>query len=165
MTMLRIDHRRWVNLDHVTAIKQVRRKVNDQWLDETEFWAGDDLLGKSTDADLDPDALLAPVVPAAPGAEAVEIDVSDDDAGRPTEADVHVYRYHIVAWRVTSDFVSPVLPGSLSDTDNLLIALPDGALYAPFDCIYSNLDAAKDGRLQAAQERWEKKHAQPEAAA
>jgi hypothetical protein len=148
----------WLNAAHVSRIRQ--RFFKGQ-APELVFERDGKEVGKLTDPTGDIEALLAPVIPAAPGAAAfIMAPLSSDDSvfdGRPD----HIYteRVAIVGWRVLSEAAVPIFAEPRCDNETVFIEFPDGRLVAPDDMSYSSREAAEAGLLARAQRDWDSLHA------
>jgi hypothetical protein len=149
----------YVNLDHVRRIRRTPGKHGGHHL---RLELTDNTETQTCERDWDPmelDEMLAIVLPAAPGQEALL--VADDTHERPTE--IWITRHPIVGWRIRChpNFLAaePVLPTSLGGGRRMVV-LPDGRLLENFVGEYANIDAMKTKLLAEAQEDWDRAHAQ-----
>lgn len=152
----------YVNLDHAVRLERQGTDPKHNWerwkviLDDCEYVEGRIL------KDVWLPAVLAKVVPATAGQEAVALNVVDNrDGVRPTRVDVA--RYPVVAWRIISDDPSaqptPVLPVPWASEEHVFFILPGGRLLKldgngeEFD----DLEDAKAAVLAEAQAWWNRK--------
>src|SRR4051812_16010598 len=97
----------FVNLDHVVQLQHAailptqrdKRPTEDPW---TAIFADGTHVVAWVDKSIWLPDLLADVVPAAAGQEVLVISADGAPQHRPTEADIWVTRYPVIAWRVVS---------------------------------------------------------------
>lgn len=144
------NRRRLVNLDHVTTMKWNGRDY--ELLDRD----GADL---GTVDDGDGLWFYYTIIPAAPGIYATLIRCCYEAEARPTEDDVHVERAQIIAWRIDPRSehpkATPIVAATLVDDPHVFVERPDGSLDEQDMWTYSDLDKAKAGVLEIAQNSWE----------
>jgi hypothetical protein len=103
--------------------------------------------------------LLATVLPASPGQEALSV-ATNSDTERPTE--VRVDRYPIVGWRIRCHpnfpAAEPILPPDFPFY-RLMIMLPDARVLEPFVGEYDSIDDMKAEVLRQEQQTWGLSHA------
>jgi hypothetical protein len=147
----------WVNADHVAL---VRERVDGKGY-RTCVLEGPDgrTLGETPQSWWDLSPLFCPVVPAHPGSVALLIAVMDDE-GRPTEKDIFIDEWPIIAWRISTHSAEPVFAQSPATDERVLICMPGGKLWEAEVNMYESLEAAKVQILQDAQRRWDNKHEQ-----
>jgi hypothetical protein len=147
--------REHVNLAYVERI--VARSDGEGWSVITFYGRGNEVIGTSRQPRGWGDVLM-PTVPAAAGAVATVVYVSDSENARPTKDDLFVERAPIVAWRLTGVFAFPILPEEPTSNGTILIEMPDGRLKEPAMRLYDDLDKAKDDILRTAQSDWDREH-------
>ncbi|MBR0647897.1 hypothetical protein [Plastoroseomonas hellenica] len=112
--------------------------------------------------EIDASALAGVTIPAAAGAKAVLI-AEDTEAGRPTMEAIITRWMPIIAWRIRNTVNGsgePIFPESPASNETVYIELPDGRLLQSDVADYADLEAAKQDRLQAAQQAWDLRQGQ-----
>jgi hypothetical protein len=149
-----------VNLDHVRRIRpvQVEKGI---WRLSLELDDDSSVTTVRRSAyRVDLSEMLATILPAASGQEALVVWTDTGDDTRPTE--VRVFRYPIVGWRVQChpNFpeAQPILPTDIGDARRMIV-LPDGRLLEAFVAEYDSIDAMKAKVLAEAQSDWDHAHA------
>jgi hypothetical protein len=107
---------------------------------------------------LDPEAICAPLIPAAPGSFAIMLYADPGDDTRPSIDNVLESRVAIIAWRILRHTSEAVFLEEEGDTFTV-IPEPDGSYRRQYVQIYQDLDAAKRAAVDEACENWERRQA------
>jgi hypothetical protein len=151
----------WVNLAYVAKIAHIPKSREYQY--RYGLFGADNGTSMGIVQDHQPvfwADLLAPIVPAAPGAFVYSVSYVNDDGKRPTQADEWIDQYSVVAWRLEQSLgPQPILAitGYDDDYPGVLIPRPDGRLEQPHVALHANLDEAKASILADTQRAWDSK--------
>lgn len=152
----------YVNLDHAVRLERPTTDLKRDWETWKVYLPGGLHLEGRILKDVWMPTVLANVVPAAAGQEAVALMAIDNyDSARP--AGVDVVRYPVVAWRVISDDPSaqptPVLPVPWASNEHIFFVLPEGRLLKMDGNgeEFSDLEDAKAAVLLEAQAQWDRR--------
>jgi hypothetical protein len=151
---INLDHVRRISEEHVgTASYRFRLELADDSHGVTPSWS-------DTLSHLRLGNLLATILPAAPGQEALHVGLKTNH-GRPIG--VWFKRYPIVGWRVHPDLpeARPVLPVLLPLDARLMIVLPCGQLIEQFwgEGEYDNIEDMTAQLLAEEQASWDEEYA------
>ena len=150
----------WVNLDHIVTVEAGGGEL--LFKDAQQC-----VLAVASDQSLDPDEVLAPVIPATPALAAFAVAVrTSDDNGRPTEEDMLVDRVWVVGWRLRGGhYPDPIVaPTPFSSSTAIFVAMPDGRVWdTTCEDLCISFEEAEACLLQSAQQQWDRARANAEA--
>ena len=115
-------------------------------------------IGRVNDPNFDPDLLVAPVIPAAPGTTVIVI-AEPKGEQRPTADDLWHEKIPVLGWRCMPYGAEPIVwdPETLK-AGLVFHRMPDGSLVCPGAWVYSGLDQALAGLLYWEQQNWDRRH-------
>lgn len=156
-----------INVDHIVRYKTFSDSPRNGWTTIYYYGADDVMLGEYAIGSNSPrwtslwQSLTETVMSAPAGAHVVLVDTPN--AGKqPTIDDVWVRSAPVIAWRISDEGATPVLPPAIySDPQFVLMRGEDGSLYGLNDAVwFDSLDEAKSVALQQATEAWQRRQTQ-----
>jgi hypothetical protein len=160
------DKGEWLNLAHAQSVQELPKQLPYGTYPIAITMADGKRHTANSDCDvaIDLHALLAPLIPAAPGLEAIKLWAKSADGGDNGRPDaIEVLRLPIVGWRQERRGIDltvvPIVPGDEDRYGVVYVLLPGNRIHDPHDCGLCTLEEFCAQYLSNAQSTWDACHA------